>query len=645
VIAGAFLRKELAELGRDRRILLLSIVIPVLVNPAMFALTSALERKEETKLSERVLSVAITGGEDASAIREAALADSTLHVVEDAPGEDLRESVRGGEIEAALDVRNGEAVLVAHGPRPASAEAATRLRRAIAEAERRERERHWRNAGGAGELDDGREIREVDVATQEESSGAGAGRRVPLLLVMTLFIAGSALSSDVVAGEKERGTLETLYLTPARRRDIALAKYAVVFGATLLAGLLNVVSMVVAAKLGWIGDFSGAGGPSSSLGSTFSIEGVLTTCVLVIPLAALVGGVLLGLSAYARSIKEYQVLATPIMLVALLPGLLAMSQVVPLNPWTALIPVANVALAVRDGMLGPLPFPIFVIVSIASVGWGLLAMRWVEGVLSREEAILGFDPEPLLAKTESGRRRAVMLGMAVTVIVYFYLGQLLQAWDLRKGLLLSLWALLPALAAFTLKIAWSGGAVREVLSLRGARPAAILGAALLGFGSVVPMLHGVMRVQNLFLPTPEGLMKPLEDSISQTSTLATLFLIAASPAICEEIAFRGVFLGLLRRVVPLSRALLISSAFFGLLHLSIFRFFPTTLLGLVMGGLVVRTGSILTSMAFHFAYNGCAVLGERAFLESWRTGSLAAWGVSLAALAAGGVLVFRGSRS
>ncbi len=629
---GAFFRKEIAELSRDRRILLLSIVLPVLVNPAMFALTTALERGEEAKLAERVLPVVVTGGESARAIRESAQADSTLRVVDASIDRDLRAEVRAGTLEAWLDVEeSGEATLVSHGPRSASAEAASRIRRVIDGSERREGERRWRAAGGEGRLYEEAALREVDVATEEQSSGATAGRSVPLLLVLTLFLAGGALSSDVVAGEKERGTLETLYLTPARRRDVALAKYAIVVLATLLAGLLNVLSMGVGAKLGWIGD---AGAGTAGL----SVRGMITAVVLIAPLAALVGGVLLGLSAYARSIKEYQVLVTPVTLVALLPGLLAMSQEVPLDPWTALLPVANVALAVRDGMLGPIPFPILLIVSLASVGWGLLAMRWVESVLSREEAILGFDPEPLLARTRSGRRRAVLLGMAITVLVYFYLGNLLQTWNLRIGLILSLWLLLPALALFTLRIGWSGGTFRDALSLRGAPLRVILGAMLLGAGAVVPMLHGVIRLQNVFLPTPEGFMKPLEDTIAETPTIAMVALIAVSPAICEELAFRGVFLGLLRRVVPLRRAILISSIFFGLIHLSVFRFLPTTLLGAVMGALVVRTGSILTSIAFHLAYNGFAVLGER-FLETWMQESAASWIASALALAGGAWLV------
>jgi len=330
------------------------------------------------------------------------------------------------------------------------------------------------------------------------------------------------------------------------------------------------------------------------------------------------------------------------MLLALIPGLLAMSQDVPLNSWTALLPIANVALGVRDALLGPIPASILVLVLLSSIGWGLVTMRWVGNVLSREEAILGFDPEPLLAKTVSGRKRAVMLGMASTTLAYFYVGQLLQAWNLNVGLALSLWVLLPVLGATVLKIAWSGGSLKNVLSLRLASPRWLLGSALLGMGSMIPMLHGVFKLQNRFLPMPEEVLKPLEDLTTGDAGLV-FFLLAFSPAICEEFVFRGAFLGLLRRVVSDRRAIVLSSLFFGLTHLSIFRLLPTTLLGMAMGLLVVRSGSLFTSIVFHMAYNGTAVLGERFLPQDWiEHGTWEIWAISLVLLAVGTV-VLRGA--
>ena len=638
---GAFLRKELTELGRDRKVILFSIVLPVLINPAMFALTTLIERGEEQKIARQILPVAITGGSDAQEFFSVAHEESTLRIVGHGDPDTLRARVREGLLEAWLDVSaatdSADVRILSHAPRASSIEAAGRLQQVVELVHERRREARWRDAGGEGSLQDVLAVRDVDVASQEESGGASAGRRVPLLLILTIFAAGSALASDVVAGEKERGTLETLYLTPSHRRNIALSKYIVVAGLTLISGLLNVGSMILGHRLGWIGE-SAVGGDIVAAGA------IATTCLLVVPLALLLGGLLLGLSAYARSIKEYQVLATPVMLFALIPGLLAMSQDIPLNTWTAMLPIANVALAVRDALLGPLPVSMLALVLLSSIAWGLVTMRWVGEVLSREEAILGFDPEPLLAQTVSGRRRAVMLGMASTALVFFYVGQLLQSWNLTVGLLLSLWVLLPLLGGVVLKIAWSGGKLRDVLSLRPASLRSLLGAGLLGMGSVIPMLQGVFKLQNRFLPMPEDTLKALEDLTSGNPALM-FFLLAISPAICEELVFRGAFLGLLRRVVPTRRAVFLSSIFFGLTHLSIFRLLPTTILGVVMGWLVVRTGSLASSIVFHMMYNGSAVLGERFLPPEWmEQGTWPGWAISIALLAAG-FLMLRSSRA
>ena len=108
-----------------------------------------------------------------------------------------------------------------------------------------------------------------------------------------------------------------------------------------------------------------------------------------------------------------------------------------------------------------------------------------------------------------------MVGMCMTVLAFFYAGQLLQAWNLNIGLLLSLWVLLPLLGLGVLRLAWSGGTWRNVLSLRAVPLRWLLGAACLGVGSMIPMLQGLFRLQSHFLPMPEDTMKPIEDMLRE----------------------------------------------------------------------------------------------------------------------------------
>jgi membrane protease YdiL (CAAX protease family) len=107
---------------------------------------------------------------------------------------------------------------------------------------------------------------------------------------------------------------------------------------------------------------------------------------------------------------------------------------------------------------------------------------------------------------------------------------------------------------------------------------------------------------------------------------------AVSPGICEELVFRGAFLGLLRRVASTRRALVLSSLFFALIHLSIFRLLPTFLLGLLLGALTVASGSLLPAIVLHTTYNGVMFAIER---FGWDLGGVYAWIGSLLLLAAG----------
>jgi membrane protease YdiL (CAAX protease family) len=268
-----------------------------------------------------------------------------------------------------------------------------------------------------------------------------------------------------------------------------------------------------------------------------------------------------------------------------------------------------VALAIRDGLVGRVNLPMLGLVFAACVGWGAVATRWTTGVLSREDAILGFAPEPLLSRTMGGRRRAAVLALAGTVLAYFYGGSLLQHWQFVAGLALSLWVLLPALGAGSLRLAWSGGRVTEILSLRRPQPIALLGAAALGLGSVVPMAEGLMRLQSVFLPMPEGIWEGMREGFTSVGTVAGLVLIALSPGINEEFVFRGVFLGLFRRVGTTRYAVLISSVGFAIIHQSVYRLMPTFVLGVMMAAVTVRTRSLFPAMVFHAVYNGAAFLG------------------------------------
>ncbi|RKZ13821.1 hypothetical protein DRQ53_12765 [bacterium] len=615
---GILVRKEISELRRDRRVLFLTLVMPVLLYPAVIGGMDRMESQRAASLHEQSLLVGVDGG--STVLRSVLEGDPSLALVQ--RGREYFESaVEAGEISAGvilpdqiadLDAALPDTVtIVARLTREGGREATRRIQDALAGWVSTERQARWSAAGGRGLPEDQLAFVARDVSTQQEASGAEAGKMLVYLLLMTLFMAASAFATDMVAGEKERGTLETLMLAPVDRRVIARAKLLVVSGGSTITGVLSLMSLSLSYRFGWL---------SVDNSDAAVLEGttLLAISLLIIPLAVLLGSILLAVSAWARSLKEAQYYVLPVMLLVFVPALLSMNQSVELSSFVAILPVANVAFVMRDVLAHRIDWPMLVLVSGSTLLWITLLVRWVSQLLNREETLLGFDPEPFFARTPGGRSRALGLGMLLTIVGYFYFGQWLQTQNLILGLALSLWVLLPAMGMGVVRMVrlpdldW-----RRVLSLQSAPANSYLGAALLGIGVILPIIGGLQPLAAQLLPMPEADAARMAEVMGQFTMWQALLLAALAPAIMEEFVFRGIFLGLYREDNSKQRAVVMSALGFALIHLSIHRFAPTFVLGLVLGALVVRHASLLPAMIMHLVYNSSLLLGSRYYEEHW----------------------------
>ena len=170
--------------------------------------------------------------------------------------------------------------------------------------------------------------------------------------------------------------------------------------------------------------------------------------------------------------------------------------------------------------------------------------------------------------------------------------------------------------------------------------------ALAGRGLLAAVLIGVTgwaAVGGLvirLLPPPDSLVKALEKIVLLEGASAPLWklwlVMAITPAICEELLFRGLILSGLRRCGSWP-AIVISSLLFALAHASIYRLLPTFCLGLLLGYVVLRTGSIACSMLVHALNNGVAVTLARSksFLSQFGLdeATQVPWSITLPAIA------------
>jgi sodium transport system permease protein len=141
------------------------------------------------------------------------------------------------------------------------------------------------------------------------------------------------------------------------------------------------------------------------------------------------------------------------------------------------------------------------------------------------------------------------------------------------------------------------------------------------------------------VPVPESLARSLGDLLllGGKPFIVVFVVFALTPAICEELLFRGLLLSGLRRLGP-TAAVVISSLLFGLAHASVYRLLPTAFLGALIGITRLRTRSILPGMIIHALNNGLA-LALLYYSPPW-AGDLLARGTLPWSLTLGGAAVF-----
>jgi sodium transport system permease protein len=195
----------------------------------------------------------------------------------------------------------------------------------------------------------------------------------------------------------------------------------------------------------------------------------------------------------------------------------------------------------------------------------------------------------------------------------YYVGAVIQTRSPQLGLIATLWGvlLLPTLLiAKRLRLDF-----RETFQLKPAPWQGLTAALLMGLGASIVLSIGIGWLESNFLPMSDEMKQEMSRQMAEffpkpenaLQWASLLFIGALSPAICEELLFRGFILQGLRGSVRPWVAVVVTALLFGLLHMSIYRLAGTTALGVLMGFLVLRTGSIYPAMLFHFVNNALAL--------------------------------------
>ena len=646
-------RREVRDQVRDRRTLFMVFVLPLLLYPILglgvLQLSTAFEQKprlvvvvgaEHLPASPRLLNPA-RDGFDPSFFTRAEDAERLKVRVEGAdspwlkPGA-IREAIRGGLADAVVTVPPGIGATIA-----ATTSASLPIQydstdepSQITYLRVREVIDRWRDAIVQSRLvTDGKPpaytepvVSEgVDVAPAGEAGGSIWGRLFPFLLVIMALTGAFYPAIDLCAGEKERGTMETLLLSPASRTEIVLGKFLTVMLASITTALLNLVSMgltgvQIAAQLANVGP-TRSGARMVAVLAPPHPSSYFWMMLLLIPLAAFFSALCLALATLARSMKEGQYYMTPLYMLSLPLILVTLAPEVKLDRFFALVPITGPSLLLKALILGEYGQAriYFVPVLVQTLIYAALALRWAVDLFQREDVIFResevFDLR--IWARQLIRDKEATPGAGGAIFCFFLMISL--AWFVAQGtagrvsplggmLLGHLLFIFGPPVAFALVLTSNPA---RTLRLRAPRVLDLVLAAGLAL-ALNPAVRELGVWTGHLFPASESIQRSLAEMAKQIPNLGVgVLVLALVPAITEEFAFRGYILSGLARTYRPWTAIVLSALLFAFLHvlLSLFQqFFGAALLGVVLGAIAWRTGSIWPGVVFHFVNNALGVL-------------------------------------
>jgi sodium transport system permease protein len=374
-------RKEWREFVRDRRTLFLTCVMPLVFYPAAMAVFGYLGAKQERSLREAELRVGIVGGE----LRDLWESGEFNATVTSYPTLGLGEAdLSAGKLDSLVTgtpTRTGWDVVV-YGWGTAEGEIVQkRMRAHLGALEARLVQAGLAGAGVDPALVKPLTVVEVDRAPVREAAGSKVGGVVAYFLLFLAFTGCLATAVDVLAGEKERGTLEAVLATPVDVRVLLLAKLGFVTLTGMLAAVCSLAGLVIFSLLG--------GGAEVRAG----VEGILglgtlvAVFSLVLVATLLFAAVMLSFSLVARTAREAQGWTSPVFLGVSLVLIYAMLPGVSADGPLRWVPLVNLSLALRDALAGTLTAGLLSIVLLETLGLAAL-VSWLGGRLGRSEAVL-----------------------------------------------------------------------------------------------------------------------------------------------------------------------------------------------------------------------------------------------------------------
>lgn len=371
------IKKELRDVIRDKKTLLMMIVIPILLYPLIFGVLMTMEDSMMNVEPSRINKIGLTFQPDAvlDGILDKAGIQKTIGTEEE-----LKRKFENGELDVYL-TSAASTFTIYYTQQNTNGIMAMRLASKLLESYKTEMQAQILAENGLEpeEFFEIFTIKEIDLSEKDYFSETMLGI-VPTFILMTATLTAVFAAIDMTAGEKERGTLETLLTFPLENGDIIYGKFFATSICTVISSVVGFISMygVLYVLSGKLASFR-----TMELLSTKSFVFALIVFVLY---SMLISALAIMIASKARSFKEAQNAAQPLAFISLIPMFITMMGT-KLSASLALVPFINVYLLLNDIISNSADLQHFAITAISNLVFMLIVLKAV-AKLYRSDKIL-----------------------------------------------------------------------------------------------------------------------------------------------------------------------------------------------------------------------------------------------------------------
>jgi sodium transport system permease protein len=390
-------RKELRDQLRDRRTIISMVVVPILMFPLLTVGMGYLVAEMVGKAEQEIPRVMVLGGEDSPKITEALRASPGIQIVPaqaDAAAEIVDKKIRAAvkippRFDTAIEKDEPSEIAVEYYEGDMKSEIASgTLQKFLGNyrehiAKEQLAARHLPTS-----LLDPFKVNAENVAPPEKVGGSRIGGLIPYFIIILCLTGAMYPAMDLTAGEKERGTMETILCSPIARTDLVLGKFFMVLTASLATAFLSIISMAMSFL--WARK-SFAAMAAHGQGNPFTValdpRGVFAVVVMVLPLSVLFSAALLAIALFAKSYREAQTYVTPLTFIVILPAIASVLPGIELNAKTALIPILSTSLVSKEIVSGNHPWGYIAMIFGISCAYAAIALTFAVKLFNREDVL------------------------------------------------------------------------------------------------------------------------------------------------------------------------------------------------------------------------------------------------------------------